>query len=95
MQGLLKSWHWQVPWPLELIANTEAIKKYNQVYDLSLEPSLFRWPFSSFYLSDDDVSSFTLVGNIYLCYSGPLYIHTCVLGDAVFAEGQACKICIR
>ncbi|KAL5189679.1 Gamma-tubulin complex component 5 [Glycine soja] len=24
-------WNWQVPWPLELIANTEAIKKYNQV----------------------------------------------------------------
>ena len=24
-------WMWQVSWPLELIANTEAVKKYNQV----------------------------------------------------------------
>lgn len=26
----------QVPWPLELIANTEALKKYNQVGNLKL-----------------------------------------------------------
>jgi len=41
VQGLLKIWNWQVPWPLELIANTEAIKKYNQVSDLTLQSSPF------------------------------------------------------
>lgn len=35
-KGKLEIWNWQVPWPLELIANTEAIKKYNQVSGSSL-----------------------------------------------------------
>lgn len=32
-------WWWQVSWPLDLIANTEALKKYNKVIALTLKYS--------------------------------------------------------
>lgn len=67
---ILEIWNWQVPWPLELIANTEAIKKYNQVSGLLLGFFLFLpWHFNSFHHSDYDGCSCYLVGSFYQLYS--------------------------
>lgn len=67
--GIQEIWNWQVPWPLELIANTEAIKKYNQVSSLLLGFFHFLpWPFNFFHHSDYDVCSCYLVGSFYQLY---------------------------